>query len=78
MDDYDSMGLLDNFCRGPDDDTARPGTHACCDKTGHMLAVTDDPGVLEVRRKGHGEWNRNVVGGVVRKRPTRDDDARQY
>ena len=54
--DYDSMSLLDNFRHGPDDNGACPGTHTCCDKTGHnLLAVTNDPGVLEMRRNGHAE-----------------------
>ena len=51
--DYDSMSVLDDLCCGPDDDSACPGTHMCCDKTGHMLAVTNDLGVLEVRGEGH-------------------------
>ena len=54
--DYDLMSLLDNFRRGPDDNGACPGTHTCCDKTGHnSLAVTNNPGVLEMRRNGHAE-----------------------
>jgi hypothetical protein len=55
MDDYDSMGLLDDFHHSPDNNMACPGTHMCCDKRGHMLAITNDLGVLEVRGKGHRE-----------------------
>ena len=51
--DYDLMSVLDDLCCGPDDDSAHPGTHTCCDKMGHMLAITNDPGVLEVRGEGH-------------------------
>jgi hypothetical protein len=50
MVNYNSMSLLDNFCCGPDNNNVHPGTHACCNKMGHnSLAITNDPGVLEMR-----------------------------
>ena len=53
MNNYNSMSVLDDLCCGPDNDSACLGTHTCCNKMGHMLAVMNDPGVLEVRGEGH-------------------------